>query len=427
MKAQQTNNKLSDEMNVVILEVPTLLVRMGVGVTTAILMLFFFGTWVIKYPEVLKGNATITTNIAPIRVVVPTGGRMSRLIAKDGMMVKKGDILAETENTTKLGNIPVMKQLMIQTKTFLQNPQGNISFPKNDFVWGDLQDNFNVLHQNYLDLKRLHAENFQAVQVRNLATQQEDLRKIVQLNEHQKEFKKEEFENSEQRFLKDEKLYKDGVYSNAEYVERKNKHLEKRSELEEFYKETIDNELKINKLKALSQEVSHEYSVKRNQYLDNIQLSLSNIENSLQNWQQNYLITAPADGKLVFLKKLTENEYLKEDDVLFSVMPENENFIATVDIPVRGMGKASVGQKVIIKLYDYPYQEFGMLEGKVQSLDPSLNVKFYRVMVSLPKGLQSTYKHNFTFKTEMIGSAEIVTADLRLIERVFYGFRKLLM
>ena len=156
---------------------------LGVGVTTIILMFFFFGTWVIKYPEVLKGNATITTNIAPIRVVVPTGGRMSRLMAKDGMMVKKGDILAETENTTKLGNIPVMKQLMQQTKTFLQNPQGSISFPKGDFVWGDLQDNFNVLHQNYLDLKRLQVENFQAVQVKNLATQQEDLRKIVQLIE----------------------------------------------------------------------------------------------------------------------------------------------------------------------------------------------------------------------------------------------------
>jgi hypothetical protein len=52
---------------------------------------------------------------------------------------------------------------------------------------------------------------------------------------------------------------------------------------------------------------------------------------------------------------------------------------------------------------------------------------YYREMVKLLKGLKSTYKHNFIFKTEMVGSAEIVTADLRLIERVFYGFRKLLM
>ena len=117
-------------MNDVILEAPTLLVRIGVGVTTIILMLFFFGTWVIKYPEVLKGNATITTNIAPIRVVVPTGGRLSRLMAKDGMMVKKGDILAETENTTKLGNIPVMKQLMCKPEHFYKIHKAVFRFRK---------------------------------------------------------------------------------------------------------------------------------------------------------------------------------------------------------------------------------------------------------------------------------------------------------
>jgi hypothetical protein len=111
---------------------------------------------------------------------------------------------------------------------------------------------------------------------------------------------------------------------------------------------------------------------------------------------------------------------------LFSVMPAQEQYIATVDIPVRGMGKARVGQKVIIKLDDFPYQEFGMLEGQVQEVYPSLNVRFYRVAVALPKGLESTYKHVFTCKAEMTGTAEIVTADLRLIERAFYGLRKLI-
>lgn len=81
---------------------------------------------------------------------------------------------------------------------------------------------------------------------------------------------------------------------------------------------------------------------------------------------------------------------------------------------------------MILKLDDYPYQEFGMLEGKVQSVLPSLNIRYYRVVVSLPKGLQSTYRHQFFCRSEMAGTAEIVTADLRLIERAFYGFRKLL-
>jgi hypothetical protein len=180
-------------------------------------------------------------------------------------------------------------------------------------------------------------------------------------------------------------------------------------------------------VERILQDFDHTYSEKKRLCLDNIERSIHNMENSLRSWQQNYLITAPADGKLVFLKNLTENQYLKVSDTLFTVMPDQSDFIASMDFPVRGMGKADVGQKVIIKLDDYPYQEFGMLEGRVLSMSPSLNVRYYRVLVSLPKGLKSTYNRTFICKSEMSGTAEIVTADLRLIERAFYGFRKLLM
>ena len=77
-------------------------------------------------------------------------------------------------------------------------------------------------------------------------------------------------------------------------------------------------------------------------------------------------------------------------------MPIQEKYIASIDIPVLGMGKARVGQKVIIKLDDFPFQEFGMLEGHVQEVYPSLNVHNYRVAVALPYGLKSTYNHVFT-------------------------------
>ncbi|GLU54743.1 hypothetical protein Dfri01_42040 [Dyadobacter frigoris] len=53
---------------------------------------------------------------------------------------------------------------------------------------------------------------------------------------------------------------------------------------------------------------------------------------------------------MVFLKNLAENQYLKATDTLFALMPVEETFIAAVDIPVRGMGKARIGQKVILKL-----------------------------------------------------------------------------
>jgi HlyD family secretion protein len=222
-------------------------------------------------------------------------------------------------------------------------------------------------------------------------------------------------------------LFKDGVTSNNDFLKSKNKRLERIREREDFQKDIIDNDLKISKLERTLKDFDYLHLEKKRLSLDNIERSLYNIENSLRNWKQNYLITAPADGKLVFLKSLTENQYIKPTDTLFAVVPTQNEFIATVDIPVKGMGKAHEGQKVIIKLDDYPFQEFGMLEGQIISMAPSINVRSYRVMVKLTNGLKSTYNQEFSIKSEMAGTAEIVTADLRLIERAFYGIRKMFM
>ena len=417
----------SDELIDIVSEPPTWIMRGGASVITGILFLFLLGTWVIKYPEVLTGNAVVTTRIQPIRVIVPMGGRMTSLLVKDEMRVKKGAILAETENTTRLSNIPSIRQLMNETKTFLTNTQRNISFPATQPGWGDLQADFNIIRQNYLDFKRLQSDNFKEERIKNRQQQADELRQMIAVNERQKQLNEEAFQNAEERFQGDEKLFKQGVTSKFDYIASKNKRLEQQRERENFEKEILGNHLKLNELERDVQEISYAYTEKKRLCLDNIEQSLYNIENSLRHWQQNYLITAPADGKLVFLKNLTENQYLKTADTLFALMPVEESFMATVDIPVRGMGKARIGQKVIIKLDDYPYQEFGVLEGKVTSLEPSLTIHSYRVKVSLKNGLKSTYHQKFKFRSEMAGTAQIVTTDLRLVEHAFYGLRKLLM
>jgi multidrug efflux pump subunit AcrA (membrane-fusion protein) len=424
---KDTQTQLSDEILDILGETPSWIVRTGASVIAGILILFFIGTWVIKYPEVLKGNALVTSKIPIIRVVAPAGGRMTRLLIKDETIVKKGDILAETENITKLENIPIMQNLIGDVHSFLNNSNRKIVFPGSNFVWGDLQDDFNLLRQSYIDYKRLQSDDYQDDQEENLTQQAISLRELAELNERQREINELEFQNSEERYKTDEKLFKDGVTSNNDYLKSKNKRLERQRDREDFQKELIDNKLKITKLERTLRDFDYLHLEKKRLSYDNIERSLYNIENKLRNWKQNYLITAPSDGKLVFLKNLTENQFLKPSDTLFAVIPLHTEYIASVDIPVKGMGKASLGQKVIIKLDDYPYQEFGMLEGKVVNMTPSINVRNYRVQVSLTNGLKSTYNQQFIVKSEMAGTAEIVTADLRLIERAFYGLRKLFM
>ena len=80
-----------------------------------------------------------------------------------------------------------------------------------------------------------------------------------------------------------------------------------------------------------------------------------------------------------------------------------------------------------MKLQNFPETEFGVLKGEVTyiSLLPD-SEGFYLVDVSLPKKLVTSYKKEIVFKQEMVGSAEIITEDLRLLERFFYQFKDIL-
>jgi len=43
--------------------------------------------------------------------------------------------------------------------------------------------------------------------------------------------------------------------------------------------------------------------------------------------------------------------------------------------------------------------------------------------VDLPNGIETSYDKKINFQQEMSGTADIVTEDLRLIERLLYPFR----
>jgi HlyD family secretion protein len=90
-----------------------------------------------------------------------------------------------------------------------------------------------------------------------------------------------------------------------------------------------------------------------------------------------------------------------------------------------GSGKVKPGQKVNIKFDNYPYMEYGMVEGKVNRISKVPTNDYYALEVDLPNGLTSTYGKTFEFNNEIQGSAEIITDDLRLIQRIFNPIKSL--
>ncbi len=88
-------------------------------------------------------------------------------------------------------------------------------------------------------------------------------------------------------------------------------------------------------------------------------------------------------------------------------------------------GKVKTGQTVNIKLSGYPYLEYGMVRGVVKSISLVPSNDSYVIELSLPSGLTTLYGKNLDFTQNMQGTAEIITDDLSLLQKILNPFRYL--
>ena len=61
----------------------------------------------------------------------------------------------------------------------------------------------------------------------------------------------------------------------------------------------------------------------------------------------------------------------------------------------------------------------------VSKLTEISNESTYQVEITLSNGMTSSYNKLLTFTPEMTGTAEIITDELRVIQRIFNQFNKL--
>lgn len=104
------------------------------------------------------------------------------------------------------------------------------------------------------------------------------------------------------------------------------------------------------------------------------------------------------------------------------------NYFGELRIPQSNLGRVKKGQKVLIKFQGYPFEEFGAVEGIIHTISqvPSQDNTYFSATAELPNSLQTTHAKKLIYKTGMEATGEIVTEDLRLIERVFYQLRKVI-
>lgn len=152
--------------------------------------------------------------------------------------------------------------------------------------------------------------------------------------------------------------------------------------------------------------------------------SINDLNNQITSWKQKYVLTAPIDGRVVFLEELFKNKDIIVGKEILYIDPLVKNYYAQVDLAPQSFDKVRNGQPVIIEL-EGSYKTHGPLHGSVMQISPIINHEGKIVVnVEFDKSQIDKTKQPIFFINQFKGSAVIITRSAsflsRLIESIQY-------
>jgi hypothetical protein len=424
-KKDRVSEIRSEEVQEILSYIPNWMIRWGTSLIFLLILMLFVLSWFIKYPDLIQGEIKLTTMFPPVKLIANNSGKLTDIPFPDGSQISKNSKVAEIENLVTQSGIDFLKTYLLYSSKLLEEP--SIEPPQINplLVFGDMQTSFNHLQKLCANYRVFSLSEHEAEKIESLKKKLTLYKTLVQVSRNQAYIAHGIFKNAQEKYHADKLLLQKEVIAKMEFLKEESVFKQKEMEMENFRKAETENKITLANLEQEIADLEFEYMEKKASFRNDILNTINEIENGIKKWQQNYLITSSIAGKLIWLSKWNEGQAIKSGDLLFAVIPDNEEYIALINIPTHGYGKVKAGQKVRIRLNNYPFHEFGVLEGTVDKLTEIPVENSYKAEIKLINGMRTTYEKNLTFIPEMTGQAEIITEDLRVIERIINRFSKL--
>jgi multidrug efflux pump subunit AcrA (membrane-fusion protein) len=415
----------SDDMQDIITAAPSWLLRWGISLFFGVLVLIIALAAMIRYPDIVKAQLKIDSPNSPKPVVAKVPGKLVKLLVSENETVKAGQPLAYLESTanhtkvlTLLSNLKELQQQALQNK-----PVNSVLFSQADNIqFGELQSAYQVFFQEYLTYRSTVANGFL---VKKKAYLQRDLSYLTkqqqQLNA-QKTIEQKDLGLAGDEYEMHKKLAQQKVETPAELRQEESKYLAKKSPLVQTEAAIItgDNNYAAKQRDIL--ELDNQVQEERSKFLQ----ALNSLISTAEDWKSKYILSAPQAGKLTFAGIVQENQVLAPNQEVFYVNPGNEAFFGEMTITQNNMGKVKEGQEVLVKLRSYPFEEYGMIRGRIKYIaEVPYKDSVFISKVTFKIRNSSDLKKPIHLKQGMMADAEIVTQDATMLQRLSRSFFKI--
>lgn len=413
----------SEELDDIITAQPHWFVRLGTGLFLLLLGALLLLSWLVKYPTVVRCRLALNAVNAPKPVLARATSRLTAVLVRDQAPVRKGQMLALLENPADNGQVLHLGAYLdslartgavVSRTQYLRRPT---YFPAK---LGELQAKYQVFAQAHAQLYNLRAGGFFAKKERLLRSELATLRLGQRNLTQQNGLYERDWQLAHQEMLVQQKLAGKGVIAASDFRREESRELAKQFPVKQGEATRLDN---LTRQRAKEQELL-DLAKTEQEEADAYVQSLNTLRSAVDEWKARYVLVAPETGRVNFSGVLEASQLVRADQEVFFISWPSVSYYGEMQVPQQNLGKVKVGQAVLIKLDGYPFNEYGLVEGRVAYLSeiPTARNGFF-AKVSLPNGLLTTYGKKIVFRNRISAQADILTEDTRLLERILYQIR----
>lgn len=424
---ERGDNYYSEPVQEIMGSIPSWITRWGVTVIAGIFALIIIGCCIIRYPQTLTSSITLTSENPPSDLASRYDGLLDTVCVVNGQKVSGGDLVALLSTPADYGDIMAVRNLLdslsSRERDALPDAVSSPSLYEN-YRLGDLQSSWSELVRScsaYLNWSEIDQSGHQKRLVEEqIGKNREYYGDLLS----QKAVLEQDMRYEQAGLERDSLLMAEGAISRAEYEATLKNWTSKKGSLASFEATLTSTQLSILQLRQQLTELEIQRQNEETEHLRGIMQQASQMKAQVAQWLEQYAVISPADGTVSLQKVWSRGQHVMVGDVIASIVPDNgDRVIGRLQVPSSGFGKVEEGQRVNVRLNGFPYMEFGVLKGVVESI-PAVpqtvttaegNSIVYTVEVSFPDSLVTTYGKELPMVQQMDGTAEIITRDRRLI------------
>lgn len=414
----------SEQVQDILTKVPHWIISSGSTMLFVLILMIIFISWFVKYPDVISSPLILTTQNPPEKLFANAPGSFEAILVADQDSVEVNEPLAIIKNAALYPDVVILKTVMDSINV----DRNNFRFPIYELpplILGELNTSFAAFENSYKEY--LAMQRFNPYKNKLLANKEAlaDARIQLEIQIENQKINESRMEMKRGDTTRNKRLFDEGLISPETYERERIDYFQSESDHLNFRKSLSQARLRIS---TLEQSITNDYIEDDQNSVKTLRQALQayyQLKKELEDWERRYLLKSSIKGQVSLLKIWNKNQTVNTGDLIFTIIPaNNEAYIGKMIAPPQNSGKIIKGQMVQIKLANYPPDQYGKLNGIVSSISlvPDSDGN-YRIDVAISKELKTTYDRTIAFSHEMQGSADIITEDLRLMERFFYQLK----